>query len=65
MTETLKRCPFCGVPVNRIRPGELFGWHREGCFFRLLDEREEADMTQEELDRAFVTAWNRRAPETG
>ena len=55
----LKPCPFCGVPMNHIN-GQLFGWHKNDCFFQLLDEHE-VDMDEQEIQDAFVKAWNRRA----
>ena len=56
----LKPCPFCGTPMNLGRDGQLFGWHKNDCFFNLLNEHE-VDMTEEEIKTAFVEAWNRRA----
>lgn len=55
----LKPCPFCGAPMNLGPNRELIAWHKEDCFFQLLDERE-VDMTEEELMESFVAAWNRR-----
>lgn len=57
----LKHCPFCGAPVNLTPRGNLMAWHSADCFFQLLDESNEVDMTEEELRAAFIAAWNRRA----
>ena len=57
----LKSCPFCVAPVNITPRGNLMAWHRADCFFQLLDESNEVDMTEEELRAAFIAAWNRRA----
>jgi putative intracellular protease/amidase len=57
----LKTCPFCGVPVNLTDNGEIFGWHDTKCFFSFLDETNVLDMTEEEADKAYIDAWNRRA----
>ena len=56
----LKPCPFCGAPMNYVNRTELWAWHDSKCFFTLL-EPVELDMTQEEIDEAFIEAWNRRA----
>lgn len=57
----LKPCPFCGQPMTLSANGELWAWHRVDCFFQLLDEGNEVDMTEEEIAEEFVKAWNRRA----
>lgn len=57
--DELKPCPFCGVAMNEIN-GQIFGWHKVDCFFNLLDEHE-VDMDEQEIQDAFVRAWNRRA----
>lgn len=56
----IKSCPFCGATMNFMGDGSIFGWHKSDCFFQLLDEQE-VDMTDEEIKKAFVEAWNRRA----
>ncbi len=56
----LKPCPFCGAAMNLGKDGTIFGWHKVDCLFYLLEEQE-ADMTEEECQQAFVEAWNRRA----
>lgn len=56
----LKPCPFCGAPMNLGPNGELIAWHSADCFFSFLDEHE-VDMTEEELQDAFISSWNRRA----
>lgn len=57
----LKPCPFCGRPMNLTPNGALMAWHSADCFFQLLDESNEVDMTGEELRAEFIAAWNRRA----
>lgn len=56
----LKRCPFCGWPVNLMDDFTIFGWHKDDCYFQFL-ERTEIDMAQEETNKAFIEAWNKRA----
>lgn len=56
----LKPCPFCGAQMNFGAHKELVAWHKENCFFNLMDEHE-VDMTEDEIKDAFVAAWNRRA----
>ena len=60
MTE-LKSCPFCGAQMNLGAHKELVAWHKDSCFFQLMDDEHEVDMTEDELKDAFVAAWNRRA----
>lgn len=55
--DKLKPCPFCGAPINSTN--HLFGWHKEDCFFVLLEEPDQ-NMTEEELTEALAEAWNRR-----
>lgn len=55
----LKPCPFCGAQMNLGAHKELVAWHKANCFFQLMDEHE-VDMTEDELQDAFVSAWNRR-----
>lgn len=50
--------------MNLIK-GVLFGWHKSDCFFQLL-EKQEVDMTQDQINVEFVKAWNTRpAPPIG
>ena len=59
--EFIKPCPFCGAPMTLTQSGDLWAWHSVDCFFQLLDESNEVDMNEEEIKKAFVEAWNRRA----
>lgn len=56
----LKPCPFCGVSMTLTKSGYLWAWHSTDCFFQLLDESNEVDMTEDEIKKAFIEAWNRR-----
>lgn len=56
----LKSCPFCSAQMNLGAHKELVAWHKEDCFFQLMDGENEVDMTEDELKDAFVEAWNRR-----
>lgn len=55
----LKPCPFCGGSMNYSPVEGLFGWHKESCFLQFLQNKE-VDMAEEEIQKEFIEAWNRR-----
>ena len=55
----VKTCPFCGARMNVSVAGDLVAWHKNDCFFILL-EKDELELTDDEIRDLFIRAWNRR-----
>lgn len=59
----MRYCPFCGCKMKSDKDYPIYGDHKEGCYFKFIDNQNQYDFTNESDLNKLITAWNKRVNE--